>query len=208
MHCKLDDLGKKYIQKYYDRHMSLLNTGGMTLVSEDFFEWGKKVMAVSRQRLTKDILKKDPKRGFAAAKEQILQDESLRHMFRDACRRKFTNCDAAVNTVYNITATKIVHTLFAVQFKLFKEKAVTMKNKIALRNQLKVTEANRKGHAKNKTSKSSSQSSWKKAQCNKGKKRLAEGLPQPTSAESKLARRRRRETIDRRRLKKRLFVDS
>ena len=129
-------------------------------------------------------------------------------MFRDTCRQKFTNCDAAINTVYNITAKKIVHARFGVQFKLFKEKAVTMKNKIALRNQLKVTEAHRKGHAKKKTSKSSSQSSRKKAQCKKGKKRAAEGLPQPTSAESKLARRRRREKIDRRRLKKRLFVDT
>ena len=88
MHCKLDNLGEYYIQKHYDRHMSLLNTGGMILVSKDFFfEWGKKVMAVSQQRVTKNLLKKDPKRGFAAVKEEILQNESLRLMFRDTCRQ-------------------------------------------------------------------------------------------------------------------------
>ena len=38
MQSKLDDIDEDYVQKYYDRHMSLLNTGGLTLVSRDFFE--------------------------------------------------------------------------------------------------------------------------------------------------------------------------
>ena len=55
--------------------------------------------------------------------------------------------------------------------------------------------------------------SQKKTQCKKddsvpSKERAGDVLPQLTFAESKLARRRRRETIDRRRLKKRLFVDT
>ena len=83
MQSKLDDIDEDYVQKYYDRHVSLLNTGGLTLVSRDFFEWGRKVMAVSRQRLSKDLLKSDPKTDFAAEKEAILQDKSLQKMFRE-----------------------------------------------------------------------------------------------------------------------------
>ena len=83
MQSKLDNIDEDYVQKYYDRHVSLLNTGGLTLVSRDFFEWGRKVMAVSRQRLSKDLLKSDPKTDFAAEKEAILQDKSLQKMFRE-----------------------------------------------------------------------------------------------------------------------------
>ena len=153
------------------------------------------------------LLKSDPKKGFAAEKEAILQDESIRKMFREICKQKFPDCDAAVNTVYNITAKKIVHVGYAVQFRRFKEKAVKMKNKIALRNHLKVAAAHLNGQAKKQPRKSSSRPSWKKARCDKGlpskkpsKKKAAEGLPQPTSEESKMARKRRREILDRRRL--------
>ena len=95
------------------------------------------------------LLKSDPKKGFAAEKEAILQDESIRKMFREICKQKFPDCDAAVNTVYNITAKKIVHARYAIQFRRFKEKAVKMKNKIALRNHLKVAAAHLNGQAKN-----------------------------------------------------------
>ena len=98
-------------------------------------------MVVSRQRLSKDLLKSDPKKGFAAEKEAILKDESLRKMFREICKQKFSDCDAVVNTVYNISAKKIVHARYVIQCCRFKEKAVTMKNKIELRNHLKVAAA-------------------------------------------------------------------
>ena len=68
MYCKLDDIDDDYISKYYDRNMSMLNTGGMTLVSKEFFEWGKKVVAKARERLTEDLLERDPKHGFAKGK--------------------------------------------------------------------------------------------------------------------------------------------
>ena len=90
MQCKFDDIDEDYIQKYYDRHMSLLNTGGLTLVCSNFFEWGRKIMAAAQQRLSKDLPKRDPKIGFVPEKEVILQDESLQKMFREICRPKLS----------------------------------------------------------------------------------------------------------------------
>ena len=207
MHCKLDDLDAHYIHNYYDRHMSMLNTGGMTLVSAEFFEWGRKVMDVTRERISEDLLKRDPKRGLAVEKAAILKDKSLRDVFRETCRRNSANCQSAVDTVCDNILQKTVHAKYADQFSRFKEVAVKMKDKIAQRNHLKVAEAHLKGPPTKKRGKS------RGAQCKKGpsvksKKRDAGCLPKPTPAESKLARKKRREFLVKRRLKKQLFVDS
>ena len=55
-----------------------------------------------------------------------------------------------------------------------------MKNKTALRNQLKVTEAHRKGYVEKKTGKSSSQSSREKGRCKKGDSVPSKKGPQMT----------------------------
>ena len=88
MHCKLDDLDTHYIEKYYDRHMSMLNTGGMTLVSGEFFEWGRKVMDVVRKKISHDLFQRDPKKGLDREKTAILKDECLRNAFSEICKKK------------------------------------------------------------------------------------------------------------------------
>ena len=206
MHCKLDDLDSHYIETYYDRHMSMLNTGGMTLVSGEFFEWGRKVMDVARERISQDLFERDPKKGLAREKTAILKDKSLRNVFSETCKRNSADCQSAIDTVCNTILQKIVHAKYADQFSRFKETAVKMKDKIAQRNHLKVAEAHLNGPSKNQKDES------RRAQCKKdasalSKKRNSGCLPKPTPAEAKLARKKRREIMNKSRLRKQLFVD-
>ena len=80
-----------------------------------------------------------------------------------------------------------------------------MKNKITLRNHLKVAAAHLNGQAKKQLRQSSRQPSWKKARCEKGVP--SSHKKEPTSKETKMARKRRRKILDRRRLRRRLFVE-
>ena len=117
--------------------------------------------------------------------------------------KKTTDCQSAVDTVCNAVLQKIVHAKYADQFSRFKEKSVKMKDKIAQRNHLKVTEAHQKGPSKKQKDKS-----HKKGALALSQKRNAGCLPNPTQAESKLARKKPREVMDKRRLKKQLFVEN
>ena len=153
MYCKLDDLDTHYLYNYYDGHMSMLNTGGMTLVSGQFFDWSRNVMDATRERISVSLLKRDPKRDLAAAKAAILKDTSLRDVFHKTCRQNFAS-QSAIDIVCNQILRKIVHVKYANHFGRFKEKEVRMKDKIAQRNHLKVAEAHKTGPPKKKSCKS------------------------------------------------------
>ena len=102
----------------------------------------------------------------------------------------------------NTILQKIVQSKYADQFSRFKEKVVKMKDTIVQRIHLKVTEAHLKGPSKKQKDKS-----HKKGASALSKKRTAGFLPNPTQAESKLTRKKRREIMDNRRLKRQLFVE-
>ncbi len=42
-----EDADEEYFAKYYDTNMSMVNCGGVMLVSSYFFEWGKDAMEVN-----------------------------------------------------------------------------------------------------------------------------------------------------------------
>jgi len=126
-----------------------------------------------------------------------------------------TKCTSGYNTVYEVVVRKVIHARFADAFRRFKEKAVTMKNKIPLRNHLKVSVATKQMSRKPKQRKEASGSSTKKGEQTdfpstkaSTNKRRQIAYPKPTEAESRLARKKRRQKLDNKRLKKRLFAGS
>ena len=69
-------LDEEYLARYYDPHMSLLNMGGLTLVSKHYFPWCRKVMATIRSVFNEDIINHDPQNVLSKAKEKVMSDKS------------------------------------------------------------------------------------------------------------------------------------
>ena len=70
----LDDADNKYFKKRYCTHMNILNHGGLTLVSEQFFTFGMDLMKVVRASFTTEIMDNDPKKAFKIAKKAVLEN--------------------------------------------------------------------------------------------------------------------------------------
>ena len=135
MRCRVGDVDNGYLAKYYDRNMSLLNTGGLTLVGPTFFHWGIKVLQLTRVSLTEETLHKDPKHGFAKGKTLIVENRSFVQHFKALCKKNTntsdqTKIDCAASAVYLSIVNKVVHSRFSVPFRLFKEKNIRRRKKL------------------------------------------------------------------------------
>merc|ERR1712211_21591 len=95
-------LSKEYVEKYYDCFLRSTNRGFMTLVNENYFEFGfnliKKIaLAVTRDKLENDI------HASEEAKKSIMEDTELQDEFMDISRKynnKFLEDVDSVKKVY------------------------------------------------------------------------------------------------------------
>ena len=121
----LDYAGDKYLEKHYSTHMNILNNGGLTLVSDELFPFGMKLMTLVRELFTMQIMDNNPKHTFKIAKKAVLENKSLLNYFRALCLQhsglKGTNLEMAVSAVYNMVLPKVIHSRFAVVFCRWKE---------------------------------------------------------------------------------------
>ena len=155
MECRIGDVDDAYLSSYYDPNMAMLNTGGLTLVRKEFFQWGRNLVAKVRSSLTEELLTQDPINGFAKEKETIVKSKILLNHFTAICRRCSDKSDPkklkeAAAVVYKGIAEKVVHSRFGSEFKKFKFKKIQAKDGIALRNGLKVTSARGAGTKRDK----------------------------------------------------------
>ena len=113
---------EEYLAKYYDTNMSMLNHGGLTLVSKQFFEWGKLTMKTIRDAFTLDHIQRAPRNCFNDGKRRVLQNKSIHSHFLFACKSipSFLS-HAAMNKVYHIILPKMIHARFAVVFRDWKQ---------------------------------------------------------------------------------------
>ena len=58
------EIEDEYMDRYYAGHMSLLNRGGLTLVSGPFFEFGKNILNKVRNAFDTEALERYPKTAF------------------------------------------------------------------------------------------------------------------------------------------------
>ena len=56
MRMREREIDDEYMDRYYDGHMSLLNRGGLTLVSGPFFEFGENILNKVRNAFDTEAL--------------------------------------------------------------------------------------------------------------------------------------------------------
>ena len=157
MKCRLEDLDEAYLSSYYDPNMAMLNTGGLTLVRKEYFQWGRNLLAKIRWSLTQELLAQDPIAGFAREKETLIKNQVLLNHFKAICRRWSDKShpkkiEDAARVIHKGTVEKVVHARFGVEFKRFKFEKIHAKDGIALRNGLKVASARSTSAKKEKKS--------------------------------------------------------
>ena len=112
---RASEIDDEYMDKYYDRHMSLLNRGGLTLVNKVFFEWGKKLMSIIRGAFDEDTIDRDPKYAFEKSKKFVMNHQGLATEFTFLCLKKFPGQANASRSIYDFLS-KAVHARFAIVF--------------------------------------------------------------------------------------------
>jgi hypothetical protein len=118
-------LDSEYMESCYAERDQLRNQGGLTLVSKDFFEFGKQLM----REVSKFTIATFKARGNAAAKEShslILNNETLASTFRLQCRQLFPEeeeqlSDGDISSVYESICTKVFRAWGGEQHRKLKE---------------------------------------------------------------------------------------
>jgi len=142
-----EDADEEYLAKYYDTNMSMVNCGGLTLVSSYFFEWGKDAMEVIRNAFTQERMKQNLRSCFKDGKHLVMHNSSIHSKFESLCQSPSMNFQQdAIEEVYQIILRKMIHSRFAVVFRQWKEQHC-QKHDMSLRSNLKA------GVDKNKKSK-------------------------------------------------------
>jgi len=132
-----EDADEEYMAKYYDTNLSMMNCGGLTLVSKYFFDWGKDAMNVIRNAFTQDRMKQSLRTCFKDGKRVVMEDTSIHSKFVSLCQSQSMSFQQdVVEKVYTIILRKMVHSRFAVVFRRWKEEHC-QKHDMALRQNLK-----------------------------------------------------------------------
>ena len=117
------EIDDEYMDNYYDGHLSLLNRGGLTLVSSPFFEFGKKILNKVRNAFDAEALERHPKTAFKNGKKQVMNNAHLQTEFMQLCKERSLSTENAAS-VYPVFLRKVVHARFAVVFRAWKEEHV------------------------------------------------------------------------------------
>ena len=189
------EIDEEYMSKYYDESMSLLNRGGLTLVSKPFFEWGKKLMATIRAVFDEAAIDRDPKNAFENSKQLVLSNVELRSSFLSICEKKSLSTASTAKSVYDKMLTKTIHARFAVVFRQWKERNVEKKNQVAFRTKLKAQGG--------KSSGDKSKSSVAATKKNGSRKRMKVDVP-ISRIDAATNRKKRRIALDEKRREKRM----
>lgn len=167
------DMDDEYVEKYYDMHMTLLNRGGLTLISKPFFEWAKLLLKLIRTVFTVDTIDLDPKGSFEKAKTSITTHNSLKAHFMFICKKYSLASPKRANEVYPILVEKIFHARAGPVFRRWKELNVK-KNGVALRPKLKAASSLSSSERPSKRLKVSEDNSWSDMTVDDLKKALRE----------------------------------
>jgi hypothetical protein len=145
-----EDADEEYLTDFYDTNMSMLNHGGLTLVSREFFEWGKITMKIIRSKFTVEVIQQDPRNCFKNAKDSVLKNASIRTLFVSSCNKlnQLSFSTKAIDKVYKIIVPKVIHARFAVEFRQWKELYCKKHESVAFRTQLKATVKDDNGNKK------------------------------------------------------------
>lgn len=132
---QIDD---EYLLQYYDLNMEMLNHGGLTLVSREFFEWGRDLMKIVRENYSEESINMDPVNSFKAGKHNVLGNDGVKRDFMACCEKLCPGAHPTVVTIiFDNIVTKTIHAKFGYTFRRWKEKNVKKHENLALRTKLK-----------------------------------------------------------------------
>lgn len=143
------EIDDDYMSKYYDGHMSLLNRGGLTLVSGPFFEFGKNILNKVRSAFNTEALERNPKNAFKDSKKEVMNNSHLRTEFMQLCKDRSLSTENAAS-VYQVFLRKTIHARFTVVFRAWKEQHVKKNGSVTLRQKLKV-QSDKSGEGKKRS---------------------------------------------------------
>jgi len=120
MQSRLGDLDDVYLSGYCDPNVAMPNTGGLTLVRKESFQWGRKLVANVRGSLTEELPTREPIAGFAREKETMVKNKILPNHLTAICRRRSDKSDPkkvedAAEVVHKGTVEKVIHSWFGTQ---------------------------------------------------------------------------------------------
>ena len=90
---------KVWVDQYYCSFLSVLNRGGLTLVSPDVFEVGRKLLRMIREKVTNVSISKLGKMTLAMKCKEILNDKSLKEEF-DRSRKDYDKYREFYDSLY------------------------------------------------------------------------------------------------------------
>lgn len=147
MHFQLNDMDKGCLPNCCNCNTSMLNLGNLAaLVDKAFFPWRLKLLKFAREVSTVEMLAQDPKHGFKAVKELVVRNSDVKNHSKALCKKQYRTMvqsmlDSAAEEVHVVVMPKVIPTWFSVTLERFRQKNIKTKEKLALRNVLKVTAA-------------------------------------------------------------------
>ena len=149
-------INRTYIEKgYYTTTHQLLNTGGLTLISSEYFTFGLALMDKIRTQVCFDAIQKGQNNCYTSAKDEILKDENLLELFEEAGSTFINQLDEkkekekafftkSISKMYCDLCTKALNARYKESLKQYQEKYIGRYSEkgsdVSLRNQMKVTE--------------------------------------------------------------------
>ena len=143
MGCLEKDVDNAFTRSKYDLATMMRNTGregGLTLVSDKYFDWGRKVMLAVAKALTTDDLRLKGESAFHAAKRSILNHPHFKSDLAliTSKQQQTTYADSAF--VYDIVIQKVCNARFGEVVKNYsEEESLRGKGKLTFRNDLLAT---------------------------------------------------------------------
>lgn len=112
----------EYVELYYDPSTRILNKGGITLVSKDFFPFGYMLLRSIRNSFTKEDLKQHGNQSIKKAFSKIEAEKGLRKVF-DSCDAAggFTVDQASKDSIFRELIRKTFHARINEVMKRFRE---------------------------------------------------------------------------------------
>ena len=131
----MDQVDDYHFKHYYNTSVFLLNSGGYTLVTGWVFDFGLALLSALRNASTMEKMNRDPKNSFTAAKKNIMENNEVKVSFQEVCISKACITDekrinAAIEMVYKIFLTKVLHCRFVPIICRWVEKNVNISRRI------------------------------------------------------------------------------
>ena len=160
MFIRLDKVDDYYFDNFYSTDVSLLNSGGLTLPSVNFYPFGMELMEEIRINITIDTINRNPQSGLRLAADKLIKNSQLEDRFNEICKQCWgmdgkkcgiaeKHLNSTINAVYKIMLPKVIHAFSGPLVRRWQELKISKEDKVGFRPGLKAGVAAKSRKAKN-----------------------------------------------------------